>query len=167
MTSRPRPRQEGEGGARPYDRSSKVRPLRSPTHSLRSQWSIPNDGRMCDGQHTSQAYVRLKLGGDQGKARAQTDYREAVAPISPHHSLPYFRTLDSTCIMASSSFSTWVRQRSVCERASGSLLTARAGRGSETLQRSNPPLKGHAIPTRDSAHLWEKTYPVFAHELPI
>ena len=45
---------------------SKVRPLRSPTHSLRSQRSIPNDGRMCDGQHTPQAYVRLKLGGDQG-----------------------------------------------------------------------------------------------------
>ena len=70
-------------------------------------------------------------------------------------------------IMASSSFSTWVRQRFVCERASGSLLTARAGTGSETLPRSNPPLKGHAIPQRTSAHLWEKTYPVFAHELPI
>ena len=118
---------------------SKVRPLRSPTHSLRSQRSIPNDGRMCDGQHTPQAYVRLKFGGEQGKARAQTDYGEAVAPISPHHPLPYFRTLDSTCIMASSSVSTWVRQRFVCELASGSLRTARAGKGSETLQRSKPP----------------------------
>ena len=65
-----------------------------------SQGSIPNDGRMCDGQHTPKGLCRRGWWASRDRLRAQTAAEKPSCPCLPFFQ-PYLRAQDSTFIMTS------------------------------------------------------------------